>query len=153
MKEIIVMIITGVVSTAAFALLFSVNPKRLAWSCIGGLIGCIIYAFTKDISAFVSSALAAFAITVYSEIVARSVKAPVVTFLTPGIIPLVPGGALYYTISNIIFKNPEKAAEYGLVALDTCLGIAAGILVASLIVNIITIIVRKNRKKKMAQSR
>ena len=90
----------------------------------------------------------AFAATIYSELIARVQRAPIVTFVTPSIIVLVPGGSLYYTMANILNKDYDTAYLYGLKTLDSCLGIAAGILVASLIMNIILNMIKNAKRKR-----
>lgn len=42
---------------------------------------------------------AAIAVTIYAEIFARIKKTPTSTFLIVPMIPLIPGGVLYYTMS------------------------------------------------------
>ena len=44
-----------------------------------------------------------------SEIAARLGRAPAINFLTPTIIPLVPGGLLYYTVHFYIVGEQASA--------------------------------------------
>ena len=132
----IIILITGLAGTIGFSILFGVKAKHLFFAALGGLIAGFVAVILKETGTFVSTTAAAFAATLYCEIAARMRKAPVVTFLTPSIIVLVPGGALYYTVSNLILKEYAQALEYGLSTVDACLGIAAGILVASLVVTV-----------------
>lgn len=78
-------------------------------------------------------------------------KAPANIFMIPGIIPLLPGGALYYTMSALIGGDMDtvmlKGKETGLMAL----GIVVGILVASELVRMI--LWAEIRRKKMLRSR
>ena len=71
--------------------------------------------------------------------------------MIPGIIPLLPGGALYYTMSALIEGDMDtvmlKGKETGLMAL----GIVVGILVASELVRMI--LWAEIRRKKMLRSR
>lgn len=146
----IVVFIAGIVGTIGFSVLFGVKPRHLVFAVIGGAIACGLYLLTDQLGAFVSSTIAAFVVTLYCELIARVRKAPTVTFLTPSLIPLVPGGALYYTVSNILSKDYDAAQTYGLTTLDTCLGIAAGILVASLFVSLFLNIKKAIKNKKSA---
>lgn len=151
MNKELIMFITGIVGTVGFSILFGVRAKHLFFAIIGGVIACASSILALSLGAFASSAIAAFAATLYSEVISRVRKAPVVSFLTPSLIVLVPGGALYYTVANIISKNYTVAVEYGLTTLDTCLGIAAGILVASLCVNMFFSIKNKHKNKTTAK--
>ena len=150
MREELIMFITGIVGTVGFSILFGVRPKHLLFATVGGVIACGCSILSSPLGAFVSSTIAAFCATLYAEIMSRVRKAPVVTFLTPSLIVLVPGGALYYTVANVISKNYSDAGKYGLTTLDTCLGIAAGILVASLCFTIFLNIKKKLKNKKAA---
>ena len=147
MREELIMFITGIVGTVGFSILFGVRPKHLLFAIIGGMVACACSVLSMPLGAFVSSTIAAFCATLYAEIMSRVRKAPVVTFLTPSLIVLVPGGALYYTVAHIISKDYPSALEYGLTTLDTCLGIAAGILVASLCVTAILTVIARRKKK------
>lgn len=137
MEEIIIQLISGVIGTVAFAVLFGVNPKNLSLAGIGAAVTCGVYILTASLGVFLANMIASVAMTLYSEITARVRKAPVITFLTPAAIVLVPGSSLYYTVANLISENNALAYEYGIKTAHTCLGIAAGILGTSLIVNII----------------
>ena len=82
----------------------------------------------------------------YCEIIARIRKAPVTVFLSAALVVLVPGGALYYTIYNILAKNTDMAISYGTTTAITCLGIIAGISIATVIINAIFLIFNIKRK-------
>ncbi|MBQ1965266.1 MAG: threonine/serine exporter family protein, partial [Clostridia bacterium] len=41
----------------------------------------------------------AFSMSVYAGIMARVLKTPATTFITTSLIPLIPGGSLYYTMA------------------------------------------------------
>ncbi len=142
-KELAIMIASGAVGTLAFAVIFSVKPKHLIFATLGGIIACILYFFTKNIGLFAANAISSFAVTMYSELISRLRKAPVVTFLTPAVITLVPGGSLYRCVASMIAKNYKEAGGYALDTLNVCLGIAAGIMVASLCVSCFFLIKKK----------
>lgn len=131
------MVISGVVGTFGFAIIFGVKAKRLPYTTLGSLLICVVYVITLSLGTFASNAIASFAVTIYCEAIARQQKAPVVVFLTPSLIPLVPGGSLYNTVSTLIYKQYDKSLMYGLQTCDTCLGIAAGILLASLCASLV----------------
>ena len=69
---------------------------------------------------------AAFALS-YSEIMAKALKTPATLFVVPAIIPLVPGGSLYYTMSYAVQRDMANARVYGTRTLESALAIAAGI--------------------------
>lgn len=136
MNESFIIFLAGIGGTLGFSVFFGVKPKRLPWTVLGGTIVCAVYVLTVKYGVFVSCTLASLFATFYCELMARIQRAPVVTFLSPAIIILVPGGGLYYTISSMLEKRYTEAGQYCLGVLDACLGIAAGIMVASLLVTL-----------------
>lgn len=72
--------------------------------------------------AFIASAFAAF----YAECFARIQKAPATVFLVVSVIPLIPGGSLYYTMNNIVQNFWKEALGYGKETCQYALGIALG---------------------------
>ena len=136
MKEILTIFLSGIGGTLGFSIFFGVKPKRLPWAVLGGTLVCAVYVLTMEHGMFISCTLAAFLATFYCEVIARFQRAPVVTFLSPAIIILVPGGGLYNTVSSMLEKKYEQAGQYCLGVLEACLGIATGIMVASLIVTV-----------------
>ena len=119
--------------TFAFSLLFNIRGKKLVFASVAGLVCGLSYYISgclseREIFAYF---MASVCVTVYAEITARFVKAPATSFLAPGIIPLVPGGALYYTMSAALHGNAELFFERGMETVYIALAIAAGILVIS----------------------
>ena len=140
MFEISKLIITGTLGTFGFALLFGIKPKHIPVAAIGGLIATAVYIATEAWGAniFLSNFLATLTCVVYANVFARVLKTPSIVFITASIIPLVPGGSLFYTMSNIILGNGAAAKVYGLNTLKVALGIAGGIVIESLVVSIMT---------------
>ena len=84
----------------------------------------------------------------YSQIMARVLRAPAPIFLVPAIIPLVPGCALYYTMSNVLYGYTEIAAEWGRTTVIEALAIALGMVSVLLAVGGIVAILRRVRLKR-----
>ena len=85
--------------------------------------------------AFLANCAAAFAVTLYAEIFARRLRAPAVVFLTPSLLVLVPGKGLYETVQYLILGNYEASFAALRATLLACIGIAVGILCATVIFN------------------
>ena len=80
---------------------------------------------------------AAFFLGIYSELMARKTKSPSTLYLVVGMIPLIPGAALYYMMRNAIQTNFKMFAERGLEAVITGGAIASGIITAMVCWNVI----------------
>lgn len=150
MSEVITKLIAAAVGTLAFAVVFKANVRHLPAITVGGTIASGIFVLLDIIGTnlFVSNFLAVAALAILSEIFARIFRAPTAIFLLPGTIILFPGGALYYAMSGLILKDIESAAENGKAALLIGLGIAGGMIAASVVCGIITRAIDKWRIEK-----
>lgn len=120
----------------AFGIVYNVKRKRLWTVALGGGAGWFLYCvfFKISGSGFVSNMAASMFATAYSELMARRRKAPAVVFLLPCLIPLVPGGGLYYSMSYAVLKDFSQCNAYVVSTVEAAFGIAAGIIVVSVIV-------------------
>ncbi|MBE6667747.1 MAG: threonine/serine exporter [Ruminococcaceae bacterium] len=140
MNEFIKMLISSVLGTVGFGILFKMQAKKLITvAFLGG--GCITlyYLFSNVLktNAFVSAIVATLFVSVAAELLARVLQAPAVIFIIPSIIPIVPGGALYRFMKGLINGSVSEALPYGKEAILTALGVAGGIIVVSIVVNIV----------------
>ena len=139
MTEEVLLVLCAGLGTLGFALFFHVRPNHLFLATLGGALSWVLYLVVREQtgSVFCSALVAAMGICFWAECFARLRKAPATIFLIPGIVPLLPGGALYYTMNAIISEDMvcmiQKAKETGMMVL----GIVLGILVASEIVRVL----------------
>ena len=135
MMPFVIKIIAGVISTVGFAIIFRLKPSHWVFAAVDGLVACVCYfAFTELIGGvFWPNALAALLTAFLAEIFARICKAPSTVFLLPGCIALVPGGTLYYTMSNFLSENYSAASEYLPVTVEVGVAIGGGIILASIL--------------------
>ena len=103
--QYLITFIGALIGTLGFALIFQVSRKQLVWAVLGGGVTVVFYLIFLSFGCFVSNMMAGFAMMCYCEIVARIRKAPVTIFLSAALVVLVPGGALYYTIYNMLSKK------------------------------------------------
>lgn len=150
MESILIKIVAGTIATLGFAILFRLKPSHWPFAMLDGLLACICYfAFTELFGGnFLPNLLAAFVASVFAELFARICKSPSTVFIMPGCIALVPGGTLYYAMSNLLSENREMALEYFLVTLTVGIAIGGGIIAASLLRVTIQAISNKLKKKK-----
>ena len=138
-KEIAVQIVSSYLGSLGFSLLFNLKGKRLLWASLGGTLSWAIYLVVEALSRnlFLCGVISAMVATAYSEIFARILKTPKTAFIFPAIVPMVPGGSLYYTMSHIISGNMEEALRYATSTLSMAIALAFGIVVVILWVKVI----------------
>lgn len=148
MKEIIVTLITAALGTLGFSILFYVHPRRLFFATMGGILTCGVYLLAGYFipGEMLPNLLGAMVGAGFSEILSRLTKAPVPIYMVPCVIPLVPGSGLYESMFNFVAGNYTAAAAAGMRTLEISMGIAGGIVVAS----VIGLFIRP-RKKRIAK--
>ena len=129
MIEIVSQLLSAFVGSLGFALIFGMRKRYLFAASLGALLGWGVYMLVDVLVGDVflpSLAAAAFALT-YSEMMAKALKTPATLFVIPAIIPLVPGGSLFYTMSCAVHGDLANARLYGTRTGECALAIAAGI--------------------------
>lgn len=134
--------IYALLATLGFGVLFNIKGKNLIFASIGGAITWFIYLLSLkfNISIMIALFLAALTAGIYSEILARILKAPVTIFSICSVIPLVPGGGMYYTMLASVQGNINKFLNTGLDTLASAGAIAVGILLASSFTRLLLVI-------------
>ena len=129
------LIISGAIGTLGFCLFFKIRRDKLIYGCIGVLLTSLFFCICSDLglSVLMRNLIPTIVGTLYAEVIARIVKAPTTVFLIPAVIPLTPGGTLYYTMSAIVEGDMVKAQQQGEITLLVALGIAVGIVFISVI--------------------
>jgi len=144
------------ISSFGFGILFNIKGKNLFFAALAGTISWFVYIFFKEngysevSSLFISSLI----FSIYSEICARKLKTPVTTLIICGLIPLVPGAGMYYTMYEIISGNSLAALNSGLNTIASAGTLAIGIIFVSTITkqinnlkNIKNAFRRKNKRR------
>ena len=94
-------------------------------------------------------------VSAYAEIMARVFKAPVTGFLTIGILPLVPGGGIYYTMEYCVSGQTDLFIETAIHTLAIAGALAVGVLVVSSLVRLFHMmrlnLIQRVRARKKAQ--
>ena len=122
-------LLTALLGSLGFALLFNVRRQLLPLAALGGALcwGAYLLAGRLTASVFLQSLAASAVTAVWSEILARIKKTPAQQYLIIGLIPLVPGGTLYYAMSALVRQDWAQAQLYGYRVSAFVLGIAAGV--------------------------
>lgn len=136
----IIQFIFAFLSTTGFAVFFNIPKDSVIKSSLCGAIGWIVYIICAELlsSTIGATLIAAITVGLVGEFMAKNYKKPATIFTIPGIIPLVPGAGMYYTMLAVIDKNFIGAAESGTEAIFTAISIAIGIIVSSSISRALT---------------
>lgn len=134
----IIQILSGFIGSIGFAVLFNIRKKRLAAAAIGGLLSWLLFVV---LGAYIASEplryfIVALVISAYAEIMARLLKSPTTTFITTSLIPLIPGGSLYYTMTHIFQGNMETFLQKAIYTLQLTAALALGIIVSTALAKI-----------------
>ena len=129
----IIQIITGFIGSCGFAILFNVRGRRLVFAALGGFISWTLFVI---FSRFVPSEpanyfMVSFLISIYAEVMARALRTPTTTFIITALIPLIPGGSLYYTMAYAFESDLSRFLDKGIDTLQLALALALGVIVAA----------------------
>lgn len=129
----IIQILSGFVGTLGFAVLFNIRGKRFLFGGIGGFLSWSLFVlFSRFLpSEPVNYFLVAMLISAYAEIMARVLKTPTTTFITISLIPLIPGGSLYYTMAYAFESKSALFLEKGVYTLKLAAALALGIIITT----------------------
>lgn len=117
-------------ATVAFGILFSAPWKQYIPCGICGAVSWLVYyACATPFGVVYATFLATLVIVLLSRFMAIIRKCPVTVFLVCGIIPLVPGSAIYYTAYHFFMDDMANAAHYGLLTFKLAAAIVLGMVI------------------------
>lgn len=134
-QYVITTLITGILGTLGFSILFYIHPRRLPLATFGGLLCTAVYLLAGYLigGELLPNLFGALVAAGFSEVCARLTKVPVPVYMVPCIMPLVPGGLLYSAMFNLVAGNYTTAADSAMSTLVVALGISGGIVIASVL--------------------
>ena len=127
--EGIIHLVTAGFGALGFSLIFNVRRELLPAAAFGGLLDWGVYMMAEWFfgnGVFLPSVVAAAFASIYAEAMARVEKSPATVFYIPALIPLIPGGSLYYTMSYAVLGQWDQVQSYGASTAYCALGIAVG---------------------------
>ena len=149
----VVQIITGFLGAFGFSILFHIRGKRLVMSALGGLLSWTAFVLLGLLieSEPIRYFLVATFVSIYAEIMARVLKTPTTTLLMASLIPLIPGGSLYYTMAYAMSGDLENFLTKATGTLKLAAALALGILVIGAFTTTMNKI--KTRRRAVCESR
>lgn len=132
-------VVTSFLGSLGFAVVFNISRRKIFPAAMNGLLVCLVYYGAHGIcgSELAATTAASFFAAVYAEAAARLFRSPANQFLIAGIIPLLPGSALYYTLDALFAGNYQAAKSYAGSMTAAALGIAVGICAVSGFIDIV----------------
>ena len=146
-----IMIIMGVIATIGFGIIFNNKYKHLPIVTFGGLVATVVYLLGSQLSSneFISVMLGTVVATLLAEMLARVFKSPTTVFLMPAIIPFVPGARLFFMMYSLL-NGDMVAAKANFTTLTLAsLGIAVGVIIASVFAQVIIKITKRIKTLKL----
>ena len=137
--EILLQIVMAMIGALGFGLLFHISGSRLITIMLGAAVNWGVYLlamqwYDNRVTAFFVATLATAAL---DEVLARLLKAPVITLLVPMLVPLIPGGNLYYTMSHLVLGEGAEFNVYLRLVLWEASSIALGVMAVVSVVHLI----------------
>lgn len=123
------LIVGGFLGSLGFALLYNIRGKRLLGAALGGILCCALFCIlglfieSEPIIYFIVSVVT----SIYAEILSRVLKTPTTTFIITALIPLIPGGSLYYTMSSAFEGDFDLFLSNAISTLLLALALALGV--------------------------
>lgn len=112
-----------------FTLVFNIHGVGKLVCGVGGALGWLIYLLAG--STILAGFLASVAIGVFSEVMARIRRCPVTAYLLVALLPLVPGGGIYYAMSYCMAGETQLFLETLLHTFGMAAALAVGAMLAS----------------------
>ena len=141
MSPWVLQIIAAAAGSFGYAMFFGERMPKLIYSMFGGALTWGVYLFSIKMGALETTAyaLGAAAGTLYAEILARCLKTHVTLFAITSVIPMVPGGALYYTMLGLLQGDKATFVSKGLYTLSAAGAMALGMFAATMLFRIVLV--------------
>lgn len=116
-----------------FSIIFNIHGPGMVLCILGGVAALGVYRLVTvlGLGEMTAMLIASSAASIYAEVMARVRKCPAIGYLIIGLIILIPGSSLYYTIYSLILGNADLFADFGMKTLKLAGLMAAGILLVS----------------------
>ncbi len=144
--SIVKLFLFSYLSTTGFAILFGIPKDSIIKSGFVGAFGWITFYFASMYldSNIVGTFFASIVVGILGELFARHFKKPATVYIIPGIVPLVPGAGMYYTMLALVEKDFSLAANRGTETFFLAAAISIGIITSTSLSRSINRVKHKN---------
>lgn len=145
LNDIILPAFYSFIASIAFGIQFNIRFRHIIAAAVGGVISQVIFSAAElgGSSEALCYFLAACAISVYSEFLAKRLHVPVNMYLVVAIIPLVPGKMIYQAMITLVNGDTQGFAEQCTATFAAAGAIAMGVFAVSSIVRVFRVVVNK----------
>lgn len=125
-----IQLLASLIGSFCFGILFRLRGAKLAAAAGGGFLSWGLFLLlehvvtSEPINYFIVAAL----ISLYAEAFARILKTPATPIATTSLIPLIPGGSLYYTMAYALENDFTMFLEKAAYTLKLAAALALGII-------------------------
>lgn len=132
--QLLYQLVLGFFATIGFAVYFYAPIDSVLATGLAGGLSWVLYYIVLNITndKIIGTFLGAFLVGILGEFLAIKMKKPATVFITPGIVSLVPGAGMYYTMLHLVQKDYTQAAITGSETLFIAAAIAMGIIVSTI---------------------
>ncbi len=132
--------LVSLVACAGFVIVFNIHGWGKLLCALGGGITWGVYCLALKLGCggLLCCFIATCGAAVFSEAMARVRKYPAISYLVISLLPLIPGAGIYYAAQQAVRGNLALAVDHGVNTLATAGVMAAGILVVSTAVRMLT---------------
>lgn len=149
MKQELIQILMAFGGTFSFSAFLHVDKKKLIPVSIAGaftwtLFLAVSYWSSNEMAGLFLASVAA---SVMAEVFARIMKAPSTVFLISMLVPLIPGGNLYYTMSHLVRGESAQFNGYLRLVLWEASSIALGVMAVVSLVHLMQQLIFYRKKQ------
>ena len=145
MMHIISLFVPAVFAILGLAIIFRVPARHMAACVVVGALGWLTYLITDYYmdSPIMGCFFGACMVGLCSAEASRIFKEAMTIFVIPGILCLVPGAKIFYTMEALLRSDITEMAEVGIQTLLMAGAIAMGLLVMGAIIKVFSAVVSK----------
>lgn len=139
-SDALLQVVMAFFGTIGFGILFHSRGKKLLLAGLGGMLSWTLFLLlgrwieSEPIRYFIVSVV----ISIYAEVLARICKTPAGTFGILSLVPLVPGGGLYYSADYALSGDMGAFVEKALSTLSLTAMLSVGIVLVAAIAKFIS---------------
>lgn len=131
--DALIQVVTAFFGTLGFGITFNSRGKKLWLAALGGMLGWAMYLLlglvleSEPMRYFIVSVVT----SAYAEIMARVCKTPASTFCILALVPLIPGGGLYYSADFALSGDMTRFLQKALATLELTVALSLGIVLVA----------------------